>query len=395
MYVNGVKQSNTSTIVNYPSIKGERMKKKVIIGVVTIVVIAIIATLGIHQNQKIEDKDVIKIGAILPLTGPISLYGKSSQQGLQLAVEKIQNLELKRKIIINYEDNRSEAKSTVAAYRKLKNEKIQCLFSISSVAINTILAINPNEFLMMTSVSENNATHGRNRAFRLNPTAMYDAAVFADFIKNQQIKNIAILYADNDYGIELNDAIRTMLANSKIKIIASEKIDSSEVDVLPTLHKIIATKPEAIYLATFAKQSVLLARKLMELKFNKDKFSGFSFYNDYIIKACGVAAENFLVPVSSFEPNHPITPVQREFVKEYKERFGELPDVTAAQMFDLASLFFNILSNSNGDVEASIELMKKTKNHKGVLGSISCDHNRNFLFPITIKKIVNGRATSL
>ena len=69
-------------------------------------------------------KDVIKIGAILPLTGPAAQYGKMLKNGMELAKEEINaNSGVDGKQIeIIYEDDQSQAAAGVSAINKLKSQ---------------------------------------------------------------------------------------------------------------------------------------------------------------------------------------------------------------------------------------------------------------------------------
>jgi len=68
-------------------------------------------------NNAKNDKDVIKIGAILPLTGKLSTMGEFEKNSLQLALGKINNNEDRIKLI--FEDGKGNPKDAVNAAKKL------------------------------------------------------------------------------------------------------------------------------------------------------------------------------------------------------------------------------------------------------------------------------------
>lgn len=93
------------------------MKRKIWIGITIVVVVALAIVLVINYQTK-KKPGVIKIGAILPLTGPASWLGEMHKWGIDLAVEEI-NEASKNKIKIICEDSSREPKKTVSAFKKL------------------------------------------------------------------------------------------------------------------------------------------------------------------------------------------------------------------------------------------------------------------------------------
>jgi len=60
-------------------------------------------------------KEPIKIGAILPLSGPVSIFGNWIKEGIDLALKDINTNRIK----VIYEDSKLDAKEGVSAFNKL------------------------------------------------------------------------------------------------------------------------------------------------------------------------------------------------------------------------------------------------------------------------------------
>src|ERR1041384_1937448 len=88
--------------------------------VISLVLIAIIALIGwrisLYRNKSADE--VIKIGAILPQTGPGAVFARYIQEGSDLAAEEI-NVTHTRKIRIVYEDSKNLPREGVTVYNKL------------------------------------------------------------------------------------------------------------------------------------------------------------------------------------------------------------------------------------------------------------------------------------
>lgn len=65
--------------------------------------------------------DVLRIGAIFPLTGDIASYGKAAQQGIDLGVYEINEAGgvNGRRIEVVYEDDQGQPRTAVSAMQKL------------------------------------------------------------------------------------------------------------------------------------------------------------------------------------------------------------------------------------------------------------------------------------
>jgi branched-chain amino acid transport system substrate-binding protein len=84
------------------------MTKKIFITIGVIAVIAIGVFVWLNKAEK--KQGVIEIGAILPLSGDVAVYGKNTQKGIDLAVEEINKAGgiNGNKIQIIYEDRKKK-----------------------------------------------------------------------------------------------------------------------------------------------------------------------------------------------------------------------------------------------------------------------------------------------
>lgn len=78
----------------------------------------------------VAEEDVIKIGAILPMTGNAAIYGESMRQGAELATEQINKLNSK-KVEIIFEDSKGDPKEALSAFNKLKDNTNVVITAIS------------------------------------------------------------------------------------------------------------------------------------------------------------------------------------------------------------------------------------------------------------------------
>ena len=108
-----------------------------------VILLIICGLIWVSCQKKVEEK-VVKIGAILPLTGDGAKYGKSAKNGIDLAIEDINKKGgiLGRQVKVIYEDSQADASKAVSAFRKIVNvEHIK--FILGPLSSTEVLAVAP------------------------------------------------------------------------------------------------------------------------------------------------------------------------------------------------------------------------------------------------------------
>jgi len=185
-----------------------------IIGAVIIIAAIII---GIQRTQKpIPKEKVIKIGAILPLTGPGAFAGSYVRDSIRVVKEvyarafREEGFELEFYI----EDSKSEPKGAIAAYRKITISHPQVLViltQMSSVA-SALTPLAKDEGRILVSISSTTEPLKLYEGFFANYIdADSQARLFIDFFNKKFSKKnkfiLTIYYLNDEYGRSVKDAI--------------------------------------------------------------------------------------------------------------------------------------------------------------------------------------------
>ena len=141
-------------------------------------ILGIVISLGMLSCTKKEKE--IKIGAILPLTGDIAVYGQKMKNGIDLAVKHINSkggIDGKQ-IKVLYEDDQGEPKASVAAVQKLITiEKIPVIIggAISATALPTVPIADKKKVVLFSPAATTPKLSGMSRYFFRNwPADIYD-----------------------------------------------------------------------------------------------------------------------------------------------------------------------------------------------------------------------------
>ena len=246
------------------------------------IVLAIIVVGGIWYgaNQKSSDKGIIKIGAILPLTGEGTPdQGQASQKAITLAIDEInaQGGINGKKVEAIFEDSQCQAQSGVTAINKLINvDKVA--FIIGDICDSVTGAIMPiaeaNKVVLITPGSTSPAiSDAGDYIFRFWFSESDLGGMVADTAYGMGIKKFAILYINNAWGVAQKDGVKTRFEELGGEIVSAQAIDPNSVDYRTEILKAEEKNPEAYYIGSHPNGLVLAMKRMKELGINKTVFS--------------------------------------------------------------------------------------------------------------------------
>lgn len=124
--------------------------KKVLIFIIVMLVIAGVVYFRPQRAVYTGDKPVIKIGFIAPLTGDNALIGTKCLQGVELALDKIQDDAFHYELIV--ENDQFQAMRSVTAANKLLNlDKVDFLYLCSATSGQSVVHLaDPKKIFMMS-----------------------------------------------------------------------------------------------------------------------------------------------------------------------------------------------------------------------------------------------------
>jgi len=368
------------------------MKRIFSLGVILLIICGLI---WVSCQKKVEEK-VVKIGAILPLTGDAAKYGKSAKNGIDLAIEDINKKGgiLGRQVKVIYEDSQADASKAVSAFRKIVNvEHIK--FILGPLSSTEVLAVAPiankeKVIILAPAASAPQITYAGDYIFRNVMSDLYDGwAMAAYVIKGMKKKTAAIFYINNDFGIGLKNSFKEQFEKMGGKVLLEISFERGEKDFRAQITKIKNVNPEVVFLVGQAEMAEILKEiKEMGIKLLIVSFS--MFEDPDILKVAGDAAEGVVYTYRVFNPESE-NPVVKHFVERYEKKYGVKPDIFAGLSYDAARILALALERGEFKVEKVKEALYNIKNFPGVVGKTSFDKNGDVKKPIGIKKVENGK----
>lgn len=347
------------------------------------------------NQSKVATKKIIKIGAILPLTGDAANYGNRLKNGMDLAILEINSDSTNAQIQIIYEDDKGIPTVGISAYNKLKSiDKVY--FIIGGMFSNVALSIAPivekdSIILMSPTASAVEFSKFGDHVFRIYPSDSYDGDFLADFSFNKlQSKSVAIVSVDAASTVEISKVFSDKFKSLGGKISSTNNYKQGERNFRAILQKLKSDSSEVVFIPGYIDDISTLLKQSKELGLNKVYVSISTVYDKKLIEIAGAASEGLIFSAPSYDPNN-MNSETKEFVKHYTDINNTTPDILAAYGYDVVKISYNAISNSpNRFLSEIITNLYKTKDFPGVTGNTSFDKNGDVVKQLKILTVRNG-----
>lgn len=336
--------------------------------------------------------DTIKIGYNIPMTGDIPKVGESSKLSAEMLKADINGaggLEVggkKYMLEFVYEDNEAKAESAVTTALKLI-EKDEILAMIgpnsSKQAVPAGQVADDNQTVMVTPWSTNpDTTLDRPWVFRAAFLDPFQGPVAVNFaVKTFNAKTAAVLYdLSNDYSKGLAEIFRDIF-EEKIgagSVVAFESHGTKDQDFSAQLTKIIAAKPDFIFLPDNYNQVALIVRQAHQLGYKGQFMGSDAWGSSELMTLCGDDCKGLYF--STHYAAAGATGATKEFIDRYTEKYGETPDDVAALTWDATRIVLKAIQDTGGlkgklrkDRKAVREAMAAIPSFDGITGSMKFD----------------------
>ena len=344
---------------------------------------------------KPKENSAIQIGATLPLSGDAAAWGKNTQEGIELALDEINASGgvLGKKVVVIYEDTKAQAKEGVTAYQKLTTvDKVPAIIddSVSSVTLaNAPLADKDHVVILATGATAPKISGVSKYVFRIWNSDAFEGEVSAEYaFAKLGLKNIAILYINNDYGVGLKEVFSAEFGKRGGKIADTEAFEQSATDMRTQLTKIQASAPDEIYLVGYPKEIPVALKQAKELGLSVPMIGTVAMQDEQLIKTAGDAAEGLMFPY----PKDPTGEQADHFKQAFQEKYGKQPGITSDVGYDAVKMIAKAIELTKGASGDEIKNgLNMLKNYPGASGTMTFDENGDVHKPMGMKAVQAGR----
>lgn len=369
--------------------------KKILISGCILFLAALFAFPGCNKSNG----DEILIGQFGSLSGSEATFGMSSDNGLKLAVEEINNSGglLGKKIkLITYDDQGKPSEAATVVEKLINKDKVIAV--IGEVASSRSKAGAPKcqqyKIPMISPASTNpEVTAIGDYIFRVCFIDPFQATVLSKFaINTLKVKKIAILKdVKNAYSTGLADFFEKEFKNMGGEVVEVQSFSSGDKDFKAQLTAIKSKNPEAIFIPAYYTDVNLISIQAREVGITVPLLGSDGWESEKLTEGKAKDALEgcfFSTHVSTENPD----PNIQNFIKKYKEKYNSMPDAMSFLAYDAGMILFDAIKRAGTVDPTKIrDEIAKTKDYNGVTGKITINDQRNAVKPAVILEIKGGQ----
>lgn len=354
--------------------------------------VTIVSTLVYFFFSKVDNRDVIVLGASLPLSGINKELGREVIEGANTYFNHINakgGVNGKHINFIFYDD-KYEPQNTLKNIDTLINkDKVFSLFGfVGTPTTKKVLPIIIDEDIPFiapyTGASFLRDKKNRNIVnFRSSYKEEIERIVKYLYDK-KNITKFAIFYQNDDYGEEGYIATIEALEKRGLKLISEGTYKRNTLSIRHALHEIKSTKPEAIIIVGAYKPSARFIKKARECCFSDVIFAPISFVNaNSLIRELHGDGKNILFSqtVPSYHDNS--IEVANEYIELLKFYYPKnKPSFASFESFLAAKLVVKALELSDGSLNSRKFLTNLKNLPSGILGDIPIKYKNTQLLNV-------------
>ncbi len=286
-------------------------------------------TLAAAVLSPVLAQEKVKFASIVELSGAGASSGTQFNNGLQMAIKEINAAGgiLGKQIEVLTNDTTTQPGVALALTKKAIDQDVFAIFGpVFSGSINVSMKESQKAEIPNFTGGEaaNITTQGNPYIFRTSFTQATAMPKAANYIKAAKIKNLAIIYVNNDFGKGGLDMMKKALAGSDTKIVAEVSTDSGQVDFSAPVIKTKQSNADAVFIYVNEDESARALRELKKQGWNKPMIGETTLTGQKVIDLAGDAA-NGAVGHVGLTADAPI-PALLNYKVKYSRAYGHETD---------------------------------------------------------------------
>jgi len=300
------------------------------------IVPAVVLAMGTASFSAYAAEKVVKIGNILPLSGPSASVGIQGKQAREMAVDEINKAGgIKAlggaKLKLLFADSKGDPTTGVTeTERFISTEKV----SIVTGAWNSSVTYPSTQvaerygvpFVVPVSVRDTITERGFKNVFRIAAKDSWWTRDQFRFLSDMQkefktpVKKVAFVYENGDWGTGFAEKWRELAKAAGYQVVLDEPYPSTASDLTPVVLKLKRSNPDVVFMTSNAADAILLTKTMTDLKVNVKAIvtSGGGHADPSYLAAVGKSAE-YLFDIVEWE-----TDLNRPGLKETNAKFKKL-----------------------------------------------------------------------
>jgi branched-chain amino acid transport system substrate-binding protein len=352
--------------------------------------------------------DPIKIGLVIPLSGPFAAYGKQIEHGVKLYLARNGDTFADRKVQLVVKDDAPGTSGDVSkrlSQELVVRDKVDILagYALTPAALASApVSAEAKKPMIVMNAATSIITTRSPYIVRVSHTLPQYTAVTAQWAAKNNVKKVYTLVADFGPGLDAEGQFRKSFTAAGGEIVGSVRVPVNNVDFAAYVQRIKDTKPEAVFL--FLPPGEMTVSFMKEFRDRGLAQTGIRLIatgdltDEDILDALGDAAVGAITGFHYAESHN--SPENKQFTEAYAKAYPkDRPNFMAVAAYDGMRLIAEVLKKTGGKSDAdSFIAAAKGMSWTSPRGKVTIDPDtRDVVQTVYIRKVerVGGKLQNI
>ena len=328
----------------------------------------------------------IKVGVFAPLSGANAAVGQSEVEGVEMAVEEINNAGgiAGRPIELVIADDENDPTTAVSVVNKLINSDnvVALIGSVNSSVTLAAMEVTQDEGVPhITPISSGAAitTSGYEYIVRGQANDLLQAGAVVEYAIAKGYQKIGLMYQNDDYGGGARDVIVEIMKENNMTLAADEGFEASAADVTPQLQNVKAAGCDCLIMYCMYAPGATIANQAAQLGMGDLPLLGGGGLTN--AKLYELGGENVVGVVNSqtfLAGADAVNEFSAKFIENFQAKYNDTADSNNAMAYDSTyilaeGLKYSLEQYNDLSGDHIMEGMKAIKDMPLATGTITID----------------------
>jgi branched-chain amino acid transport system substrate-binding protein len=334
---------------------------------------------GLSQAQ-----EVVRIGHVAAMTGPVAHFGKDSENGVRMAIDALNARGAtiggrKVKWELAPEDDAGDPKQATAAAQKLADARVNAVVghetSGTTIPASKIYYDAGIPQITASSTNPKYTLQGFNTTFRVVANDIQLGRALGRYaVKSMAAKRIAVIDDRTAYGQGLVTEFVNGLRQQGTSVVAKEFTNDKATDFSAILTRIRASNPDLVFFGGMNAVAGPMLRQMKQLGMNVKMMGGDGICSDEMHKLSGgTMADGQVVCAEAGGVEATGKAAMDNFRAAYRKRFGIDVQIIAPYSYDATMVLAEAMNKAGSSAPAKYLPELAKIRYKGVTGNIGFD----------------------
>jgi branched-chain amino acid transport system substrate-binding protein len=329
-------------------------------------------------------QEVVRIGHVAAMTGPVAHFGKDSENGVRMAIDALNARGAtiagrKVKWEMAPEDDAGDPKQATAAAQKLADARVNAVVghetSGTTIPASKIYYDAGIPQITASSTNPKYTLQGFNTSFRVVANDIQLGRALGRYaVKSLAVKRVAVIDDRTAYGQGLVTEFVNGLRQQGMSVVAKEFTNDKATDFSAILTRIRASNPDLVFFGGMNAVAGPMLRQMKQLGMNVKMMGGDGICSDEMHKLSGgTMADGQVVCAEAGGVEAAGQAGMENFRAAYRKRFGIDVQIIAPYSYDAVMVLAEAMNKAGSAAPAKYLPELAKIRYKGVTGNIAFD----------------------